>query len=96
MRRTFTTTLLALACAAALAGCRGDRTEGGIGAYAGGSSDLSVEAVIRQLRDFTEELASKVESAPDPKAAGGPDECYNRKAGLAIAASTPEIIHLVA
>ena len=69
MRRTVAPILLSLACAAALAGCSllGSRS-GGIGATAGGSSDLSVEAVVRQLKELTDEVAGKVESAPDPKA----------------------------
>jgi hypothetical protein len=67
MRRTAAPLLLWLACAAALAGCRA----GGAGAGdagAGGAGDAGVDAVTRQLREFTDELASKVESAPDPKA----------------------------
>jgi hypothetical protein len=66
MRRPLATTLLALACAAALAGCRA-----GTGSGAAAPGGESVEAVIRQLRDFTEELASKVETAPDTKAGVG-------------------------
>ena len=70
MPRRVAPILLALACAAAaaLAGCR---REGGIGASAGGSSDLSPDAVIRQLRELTEEVAGKVEGAADPKAGAG-------------------------
>jgi hypothetical protein len=71
MRRTVAPILLSLACAAALAGCRRGATEGGVGAHAGGSGDPGADAVIRQLRDFTEELAGKVERAADPKAGAG-------------------------
>ena len=63
MLRTVAPLLLVLACAAALAGCQ--REGAGGGAVAG---DVSVDGVIRQLREFTDELASKVESASDPKA----------------------------
>lgn len=59
MLRTVAPLLLVLACAAALAGCQ---REGA------GAGDVSVDAVVRQLREFTDELASKVESAPEPKA----------------------------
>ena len=62
MCRTVAPLLLSLACAAALAGCRAG------GAGGGGADDVSVDAVVRQLKEFTDELASKVESAPDPKA----------------------------
>jgi hypothetical protein len=71
MRRTVATLLLLLACALALAGCHFTRSEsrnGDIGAVAGGSGDMGVDAVIRQLGDFTEELAGKVEKAADTKA----------------------------
>jgi len=53
-------------CAAALAGCRPPGAQGG--ASAGGAGDVSVDAVVRQLGEFTDELAGKVESASDPKA----------------------------
>jgi len=66
MRRTVVPLLLSLVCAAALAGCRRDGVEGGTSAS--GADDVSVDAVTRQLREFTDELASKVVSAPDPKA----------------------------
>ena len=66
MRRTVAPLLLSLACAAALAGCRRGGAERGAPASAPG--DVSVDAVTRQLREFTDELASRVESAPDPKA----------------------------
>jgi len=65
MRRTVAPLLLWLACAAALAGCRAGGAGGGGAADAG---DAGVDAVVRQLREFTDELTSKVESAPDPKA----------------------------
>ena len=71
MRRTVAPILLSLACAAALAGCRRGSSEGGIDAYAGGSGDSGVDAVVRQLRELTDELARRVESAPDPKAGVG-------------------------
>lgn len=71
MRKIAAALLLLLACAAALAGCRHASTGGdggGIRAVAGGSGDLGVDAVIGQLREFTEELAGRVEKAEDPKA----------------------------
>jgi hypothetical protein len=71
MLRTVAALLLLLACATALAGCRFARSESGngaIGAAAGGSGDVGVDAVIRQLAGFTEELAGKVEKAGDTKA----------------------------
>ena len=61
MRRTVAPLLLTLVCAAALAGCRPQGAQGGAG-------DVSVDAVVRQLGEFTDELAGKVESASDPKA----------------------------
>ena len=86
MRRTVAPIMLALACAASLAACA--RTDpGGIGATAGGvpGAEPSVDAVSRQLRDFTEELAGKVESAADPKAGVGEAQRLldSRKAELA-------------
>ena len=66
MRRTVAPLLLMLVCAAALNGCRRDDRQGG--SYVGVSDDVSVDAVILQLREFTDELAGKVESASDPKA----------------------------
>jgi hypothetical protein len=75
MRKIVTALSLLLACAAALAGCHYTYTEGangGVRAGAGGVSlgagDLGVDAVIKQLRDFTEELAGRVERAEDTKA----------------------------
>jgi hypothetical protein len=73
MRRTVAAILVSLACAAALAGCHFTRSEssnGDIGAAAGGArlGDVGADAVIKQLRDFTEELAGKVERAEDTKA----------------------------
>ena len=68
MPRRIAPTLLALACALALAGCR---REGGAGAHAVGPGDPGVDAVIRQLGELTEELAGKVERAEDPKAGAG-------------------------
>jgi hypothetical protein len=67
MRRTVAPLLLSLACAAALAGCRPEGAQRG-DASAGVSGEASVDAVVRQLDEFTDELARKVESAPDPKA----------------------------
>jgi hypothetical protein len=58
MRRRFAAVLLALACAAALAGCGRE----------GGGGGEGVDAVVRDFRGLTEELASKVETARDPKA----------------------------
>jgi hypothetical protein len=69
MRRTVAHILLALACAASHAACT--RTgSGDIGATAGGVSDvdLSVDSFVPALKAFTEELASKVESAADTRA----------------------------
>ena len=76
MRRLASTLLLPLACAAALAGCHYTHTEGAggrIGAGGGGVGvgELGVDDVIRQLRDFTEELAGRVEKASDTKAGVG-------------------------
>lgn len=60
MRRTVATSLLALVCAASLAACAG--------AGGGGEARDDPEAVIPALKAFTDELAAKVESAPDTKA----------------------------
>lgn len=57
--------MLSLACALAAAGC------GGAGDDAAGAKDSGVKDVgemVKTLRAFTEELASKVESAQDAKA----------------------------
>jgi hypothetical protein len=73
MRRIIAPLLLTLACGLTLltaAGCRGTHSEqGGIGAGAGGVGDLDagVDAFAPALSGFTDELLSKVESAPDPK-----------------------------
>jgi ABC-type transporter Mla subunit MlaD len=57
--------LLSLACALASAGCRGAGTQ-----TAGGGEPSAADAgeVIKSLGAFTEELASKVETARDTKA----------------------------
>ena len=75
MRRRLPTTLTALACGLALAGCRwtytGTNSGGGIQAGAGGvrlGGADSAGAVVKSLNDFTEELLSKVEKAGDAKA----------------------------
>ncbi|HEX8500172.1 MAG TPA: hypothetical protein VF659_06225 [Pyrinomonadaceae bacterium] len=68
MRRTFAPILLSLACAAALAGCRRSAPEAEAPPGAGSPGDVRVDSVVRDFRGFTDELALKVESAPDPKA----------------------------
>lgn len=75
MRRNVATTVLTLACGLALAGCRWSYSgsgSGGIGAGSGGGGFVAgaegAEAVIPALNSFTEELLSKVDSAPDRKA----------------------------
>ena len=68
MPRTVASLLLALACAAALAGCGRESGEGRAGADARSADDPSVDAVVRQLGEFTDELAGKIESAADTKA----------------------------
>lgn len=71
MRRKVVSVLLSLVCAAALAGCSFTSTGGGgIGATAGGLGEREpgVDAVVAALRDLTEELVRKVESAQDAKA----------------------------
>ena len=70
MRRTVAPILLALACAAAHAGCTLTHTrQDGIGATAGGAGSRDTgDTLVPELRVFTEELASKVESARDTKA----------------------------
>jgi hypothetical protein len=70
MRRiTVAPLLLSLVCGLALAGCRSTHSDsggaGGVGANAGG---VEVESLIPALNHFTEELAGKIESAPEPKA----------------------------
>ncbi|HEX8285473.1 MAG TPA: hypothetical protein VF588_19115 [Pyrinomonadaceae bacterium] len=60
MRRTVAPTLLALACAASLLACA---RPGG-----GAESRQDPEAVVAALKAFTDELAARVESAPDTKA----------------------------
>lgn len=61
MRRLAAALLLSLACAAAPSGCRRGETVGG------GGADAGADAAVRQLGEFTEELAGKVESAADVK-----------------------------
>ena len=71
MRRTVAALLLIIACGAALGGCRlASKEGGGIGAASGGvdSGGPGVDGVIKQLGEFTEELAGKVERAGDTKA----------------------------
>ena len=60
MRLNVARTLLALVCAASLAAC----------ARTGGTSDAQPDpdTLARALKSFTDELAAKVESAPDTKA----------------------------
>lgn len=69
MRRTVAPILLALACAASHAGCT-RAGSGGIGAGAGGfpGAESGEDSVVAALKAFTEELASRVESAADTKA----------------------------
>ena len=62
MRRLAAALLLSLACAAAPSGCRRGESVGG------GAADAGADAAVRQLGEFTEELAGKVESAADVKA----------------------------
>ena len=59
MRRTVATTLLALVCAATLLSC----------ARAGGANETApdADALIAALKAFTDELAAKVEGAPDTR-----------------------------
>lgn len=71
MRRTAAPILLALVCAASQAGCtRAGSGSGGIGSGAGGfpGAESGEDEVVAALKAFTEELASKVESAVDTKA----------------------------
>jgi hypothetical protein len=71
MRRRVAALLLSFACAAALAGCRLTSTgDGNLGTTVGHTDlgGLGVDEVIKRLRDFTEELAGKVERAGDTKA----------------------------
>jgi hypothetical protein len=90
MRRTVAAILVSLACAAALAGChltRSVSSNGDPGTVAGGTDPggPGVDSVIKQLRDFTDELAGRVEKAGDTKA--GVAEAQKlldaRKAGMA-------------
>ena len=70
MRRSSALTLTALACVLALAGCRWTYTgsnSGRIGA-GGPGGEAGPEASVKALDEFTDELLSKVEKAPDPKA----------------------------
>jgi hypothetical protein len=76
MRRRSALTLVALACALALAGCRwsdtgansGGGIQGGAGGVGVGGGAESADAVVRSLNSFTEEMLSKVEKAVDTKA----------------------------
>ena len=74
MRRRLATTLTALACGLALAGCSWSYTStnsGGIGAGAGGvrlGGADSAETLVKSLNSFTEEMLAKVEKAEDTKA----------------------------
>jgi hypothetical protein len=58
-----------LACGLTLVGCRatsngnGDTGAGGVGIPGGGD----VDALVSELKSFTDEMAGKVESAQDPK-----------------------------
>lgn len=68
MRRLFASILLSLACAAPLAGCRWAYRGGHGGGTGAAVGDVSLDDVVRQLGEFTEQLAGKVESAADAKA----------------------------
>ena len=74
MRRRLAPTLTALACGLALAGCHwsySSSNSGGIGAGAGGAgfgSAEGVDALVKTLNSFTEELLGKIEKAEDTKA----------------------------
>jgi hypothetical protein len=75
MRRKLAPTLTALACGLALAGCHRSHTSsdsGRLGAGAGGAvavgGEDDADALVKALNSFTDELLSKVESAPDTKA----------------------------
>lgn len=60
-----------LACGLMLAGCRATSNgNGDTGASAGGVSipGGDVDALVSELKSFTDEMAGKVESAQDPKA----------------------------
>lgn len=76
MRRRLTSTLTALACGLALAGCSWSYTStgnsGGIGAGAGGvrigGGAEPADALVKSLNSFTDELLAKVEKAGETKA----------------------------
>ncbi len=75
MCRTVASTLLTLACAASLAGCRWSDSGSNSGGVAGGSGSggfvigaEGADAVIPVLNAFTQELLAKVEKAEDTKA----------------------------
>jgi hypothetical protein len=69
MRRRSALTLTALACVLALAGCRGSSPRSAPGGAGGGRVVAGgTDAFVPQLNSFTDELLSKVESAPDTKA----------------------------
>jgi hypothetical protein len=65
MRRRLASTLTALACGLALAGCSSGTNSNSVGssANAGGA-----DALVQTLNAFTDELLSKVEKAGDTKA----------------------------
>ena len=77
MRRRFAPTLTALACVLALAGCSWSDT----GSNSGGGGAESVDALVKALDSFTEELLSRVDSAPDRKAGAADAQAlvYSRK-----------------
>lgn len=65
MRRRLALTLSALACGLALAGCGRSETGPNPGRV-GGAEDA--DALVKALNSFTDELLSRVDSAPDRKA----------------------------
>ncbi|MDT5158934.1 MAG: hypothetical protein QOH51_3291 [Acidobacteriota bacterium] len=68
MRRIVAILLLSLVCGPALVGCHWIHLDSGSGGTGGGVVGATSESFIPLLAAFTEELAGKVESAPDPKA----------------------------
>jgi hypothetical protein len=74
MRKLIAALLLSFACAAALAGCRYSYTQSGNGGSGAGGVSVGfggaegVDSLVPALNSFTEELLSKVDSAPDKKA----------------------------
>ena len=75
MRRRLATTLTALACVIALAGCQRSDTS----SNSGGAEDA--DALVKALNSFTEELLSRVDSASDRKAGAADAQAlvYSRK-----------------